>query len=91
MICVKCGRNFRTKTMARACRDCREAVRERASRKRMCICWFCDKADGKCPWSRNFEPVPGWDATPVVVKDKEGDMRTYHIKSCPQFKEWEGN
>ena len=87
MVCLKCGKFFRTKGMAKVCRSCREIVRERVARKRMAICWFCENADGKCEWSKNFKPVPGWDAAPRIIKDEEGDISSYHINSCPKYKE----
>lgn len=45
-----------------------------------------------CPWSREFKPVPGWDATPVklkhaVVGGKPYFGESFDIKSCPLFKE----
>ena len=48
-------------------------------------CWTCSKACGKCSWSKNFEIVKGWDAEPIMVKDKEGDIRSYKIKRCPEY------
>ena len=48
-------------------------------------CWTCSKACGKCSWSRSFTPIKGWTAEPVMVKDKEGDIRSYRIRKCPEF------
>ena len=50
-------------------------------------CWTCTKYLGGCPWSAQFEPVPGWDAEPV---EKSGNntnppISTYDIKSCPMY------
>lgn len=48
-------------------------------------CWTCSKACGKCDWSRDFNAIKGWDAIPVLVKDREGDIRSYKIKKCPEY------
>lgn len=90
MVCVKCGVKFKTRGYARVCRSCREIARERMLRKRLAICWYCENAEGGCEWTRCFKPVPGWDAEPRIVKDDEGDIRTYHIRSCPKYKEYTG-
>lgn len=41
------------------------------------LCWGCSKATGKCMWSEDLLPIPGWDAEP------DGD--SYKIRDCPQF------
>ena len=64
------------------------------------ICFTCENACGRCPWSSsnpetgkpNFEPVPGWTAE--VVKLMSGTTKngkhifvdTYHITACPLYK-----
>ena len=55
------------------------------------ICIYCknavpdDKGHG-CPWSRNFDPVPGWTAEPTVLKaGNSKPIETYHITACPMF------
>ena len=45
------------------------------------LCWHCAKATGGCSWSKNFTPVPGWDAKKVV----KGYVDTYDIRDCPLF------
>lgn len=50
-------------------------------------CWTCihsvpNKIDRGCPWSKRFEPVPGWNATPII---KKGELSTYCIQDCPQY------
>ena len=32
------------------------------------LCWSCAKACKKCSWSRNFEPVKGWEAEPTTLQ-----------------------
>ena len=49
------------------------------------LCWLCEKATGGCSWSGCFKPIPGWVASMVEVKDKEGSYNTYKIVSCPEF------
>lgn len=62
------------------------------------ICFNCmnsvpsvEKETG-CPWSWDFEPVPGWDAEPTIINIGTINGKTYtadsfDIKSCPLFKE----
>lgn len=52
-------------------------------------CWTCKKCYGGCSWSRKFEPVPGWDATPTN-KGTPGNgtgnyYESYDIHSCPEY------
>lgn len=54
------------------------------------LCWDCKKATGGCSWSKNFIPVPGWTATPAVIKSTSGRnnvmiTETYSITACPEF------
>jgi hypothetical protein len=53
------------------------------------ICFDCTKACGKCSWSKNFEPVPGWTAEkcilPITNQCSVRHMETYHITACPEF------
>lgn len=32
------------------------------------LCWSCAKACKKCSWSRNFEPVEGWEAEKTTLQ-----------------------
>ena len=54
-------------------------------------CWTCKKACGGCSWSANYIPIPGWVAEPTIIKnslgDGKGDLRSYKIISCPEYKE----
>ena len=52
-------------------------------------CWTCKKCYGGCNWSKRFEPVPGWDATPTN-KGTPGNgtgnyYESYDIHSCPEY------
>lgn len=40
-------------------------------------CWRCTKATGRCSWSYNLTPIPGWETEPGVTSVK--------ILACPQF------
>ena len=87
-ICKYCGKKFYTKSLNRqfcskACRmDAKDEERYKEDDQ---PCWICKKACGTCTWSAAFIPVNGWEATPVTVKDKEGDIRSYKISKCPEF------
>ena len=58
------------------------------------LCWGCEKAGGKCSWSKNFTPVEGWKAVPTKVfqytsgeKGKQYRYYTdsYDVYECPEF------
>lgn len=54
------------------------------------ICWDCQKACGKCPWSREFREVKNWIALPTKIKtfDVNGEPKTidsFIIMYCPLF------
>lgn len=56
----------------------------------MQICCFCKKACGGCSWSRNFEPVKGWEARPTIINHgfangKKRECHSYKIISCPEY------
>lgn len=50
------------------------------------LCWRCAKATGKCSWSRNLTPVPGWTAT-VVKRETywQADDDNFYITACPLY------
>ena len=45
------------------------------------ICFDCQNAVCGCNWSRNFKPVPGWEAELTVVNHNI----TYYITGCPEY------
>lgn len=49
------------------------------------ICWDCQKASGRCSWSRKLEPVEGWDAKPTIIKYAGSREPSYIVRSCPEF------
>lgn len=63
------------------------------------LCWFCEKACGRCSWSKDFTPVPGWKATPTKIisytticgkRYKKCYIDSYEVHECPEFEfmEW---
>ena len=54
-------------------------------------CWFCANACGGCEWSKDFRPVPGWDAKPTTITLHNGrekynvQIPSYEIHACPKF------
>lgn len=51
------------------------------------ICWQCDKACGKCAWSKkNPQPISGWKAKPTMVRITNNRyIQSYIVTSCPLF------
>ena len=57
------------------------------------ICWDCERACGKCPWSEvdektgkvKFRPVPGWRIVKQRVKTGTHWRTTEQIVECPLF------
>lgn len=45
------------------------------------LCWDCANACFGCSWSRYFEPVEGWVATPTQGKVSD----SFIVHQCPQF------
>ena len=86
-ICKYCGKQFLIKSgdrdyCSKVCKPIAEPVKRR---KNESPCWTCQNACGNCSWSKNFKPVEGWDALPIIIKDSEGDIRSYKIKICPKY------
>lgn len=52
------------------------------------LCWECKNACGGCSWSKNFEPVAGWNALPTTLKSCSGRIeQSYLVRSCPKYVE----
>ena len=85
--CKQCGKRFFAKS--KETKYCGKICRQDAAEKRRLSleqpCWSCKNATGGCSWSKCFKPVCGWVAEAVETKDEEGNIRTYRIRSCPQF------
>lgn len=41
------------------------------------LCWGCEKASGRCSWSKKFVPVEGWKAIPTT--------KSFDVYECPEF------
>lgn len=86
-ICKYCGKQFLIKSgdrdyCSKVCKFLGVAEEKTKSGQ---PCWSCQNACGNCSWSKNLKPVEGWDAEPVIIKDSEGDIRSYKIKKCPKY------
>lgn len=59
------------------------------TRKHKQLCWDCEKACGRCSWSKNFTPVPGWKAIPTKIQadnhSKYTHVDSFDIYECPEF------
>ena len=59
--------------------------------KKANICFGCknavpDDCGHGCEWSRKFEPVPGWTATPTLLRSGGCEpTESWHIEACPKF------
>lgn len=56
--------------------------------KQHSLCWDCAHATnpkGVCPWSREFIPVPGWQAKEVYYRGNATGYTTYIVEKCPLF------
>ncbi len=51
------------------------------------LCWKCARSFGEnqCSWASGFQPIPGWDAVPTVMKGAEMPFQSYFIKGCPDY------
>ena len=52
------------------------------------LCWQCDNTGGRCPWTKAFQPVEGWKAKPVTIKNYAGtqSIESYCVIKCPLFR-----
>lgn len=52
------------------------------------LCWDCEKSlCERCSWSKDFTPVPGWEAEPTVKQNFRGQpLRSFKVTYCPEFK-----
>ena len=52
------------------------------------LCWNCKNAIFGCSWSREFIPVPGWEAVETSLrlhKKPEDECTSYIVLKCPEF------
>ena len=51
-------------------------------------CLACNNAYGGCQWSRDFIPIPGWDAIRNDLVDTapyHREIESYTVLDCPEF------
>lgn len=46
-------------------------------------CWSCKNANGKCSWSKNFQPVEGWTAIKTIIPSDNEE--SYLVYKCPNY------
>lgn len=50
------------------------------------LCWECAKACGGCDWSRENNPVPGWNAVSVKISISHNNyVDSFIVKNCPEY------
>lgn len=50
------------------------------------LCWSCAKACKKCSWSRNFEPVEGWEAEKTTLQQPPYRVvQSHRVIRCPEY------
>lgn len=54
-------------------------------KKKETLCFSCQNFT-RCSWANGI-PVKGWEATPTIVQDRDGDFSSYLVTKCPLFKE----
>lgn len=86
-VCQFCGKRYFGKTASKkyCSKACSINGRKAGIRKREQPCWTCTKACGQCSWSKDFTPIPNWDAIPTIIKDNDGTFSSYKIKYCPEY------
>jgi hypothetical protein len=90
-VCQSCSHEYATYEFYEA--DVKDILAERELTSKYnanSLCWSCKRATGTCSWSRNFEPVPGWEAEKTEVKNTYGKERfemiaSYDVKACPLY------
>ena len=97
--CKYCGKEFvrRRHNQNYCCKECRSmAMWEKQSGIKKTLCWGCKNTNAyDCPWFSGKElPVPGWKATPTIIRNrseykgqKYEDSASYIVHECPLFKE----
>ena len=72
-------------------RKMRIVAEKKVKEYKQTLCWWCANAvPGRgCEWADRFEPVPGWDAEPTVLRlgSGFGSQGSFLVKSCGKFVE----
>lgn len=74
------------------------SVKRTAGQKTKCggkgtLCWQCKRLD--CSWMQSLTPVPGWEAKPDMIRQRQTNKKTgkvkitevpsYMVINCPMF------
>jgi hypothetical protein len=55
------------------------------------LCWSCQKACGKCNWSRTLKPIEGWKVDVKIIKHtsrgKTTEDEVTKVVKCPEYKQ----
>ena len=85
--CEVCGKKFFTRSLVKT--YCSEVCKRRAIELKQMEseqpCWRCQNACGGCSWSREFQPVEGWEAEPTIIMGDGVEIPSFEIKKCPMF------
>lgn len=49
------------------------------------LCWDCELNSGGCPWSEDFTPVEGWEATKHEFDYRKYESHSYEVSACPLY------
>lgn len=80
-----CGKACRLSSVEKRNEEIRRKKQERYGQGGQ-PCWRCQKACGKCSWSKFGIPVKCWEAIPTLVKSRgKVEFGSYKITYCPQF------
>lgn len=79
--CASCGVDIPEGRMI--CPTCERRHKAKERRNRQTICWECSRLD--CPWMQDSIPVKGWIAEPSVIKNKNGDIKSFCVMQCPMY------
>ena len=71
--------------MPRHNKERRKKSYKQTGKEKFQACWTCKNACGGCSWSRDFTPVEGWEAVPVVIPSNGEFAETYKIICCPKY------
>ena len=85
--CEICEKKFFTRSPLKT--HCSEACKRRAIELKKMeseqLCWRCQNAYGGCSWSKEFQPVEGWEAEPTIINGDGVEIPSFDIKKCPMF------
>ena len=52
-------------------------------------CFSCRNSGGRCAWSRDYAPIPGWKAEPIKLRanGRKPMEDSFKVLDCPQHTE----